>query len=99
MVGRKLKWSPQARSELRDIIAFYNRRNGSNAYGIKLGNLIDEKVRLYFMNPEWEQMQGLFQRRSFVCEKFQIFYRFTETEFEVTKVWDTRRNPKDLKLE
>ncbi len=99
MARRKMKWSVPARTELREILAFYKKRNGSNAYGIKLRKLIDEKIRVYFANPELGQIMGDFRRRRFLCENFQIFYRFTETEFEIVKVWDGRRNPDDLKVE
>ncbi len=37
--------------------------------------------------------------RHLVCGNFRIFYRLTEGSILVVRVWDSRRNPRALRLE
>ncbi len=97
MVGRRLSWSPRARADIREIVAFYKKRNGSNAYGVRLKRMMLDSVRSYHANPELGQRHGTSGLRFLLCDHYRIFYRFDETMFEVVHVWDGRWNPKDLK--
>jgi len=98
MAGRTLRWSSKAKSHLKDILAFYQERNGNSEYGDKLvdqiENILNNVVFQPYLGERWTK-RGF---RFVVVTPFQLFYRVTKTEIIVTAVWDGRRDPKTLKL-
>ncbi len=99
MPERRLIWSDPAIQELEEILHFFDERNGSSDYGDKLLAHIERTLERYRQMPELGERDRKSRRRFFICGNYCVFYRFTQTEFEVVKVWDSRRNPDDLKVE
>ena len=98
MVNRTLRWSFRAENNLNEILAFYMKRNGSSVYGDKLKVRITKVLNGIVSNPYSGQKHGKRGFRFVVVKPFQIFYRVTKTEIRISVVWDTRRDPKTLKL-
>jgi len=98
MAGRALIWSPEAKEDLDEILAFYLERNGNSAYSVKLRSQIEKALNNVVSNPYLGQRWGKRSFRFVVVKPFQVFYRVTKTEIRVSAVWNGRRDPKTLKL-
>ena len=44
MADKKIIWSNDAKNELKKVLEFYNERNGSEKYSLKIINEIDNKA-------------------------------------------------------
>jgi plasmid stabilization system protein ParE len=97
MAGRTLIWSPETQADLKEILAFYQERNGNSEYGDRLLCDFHEKMNYVVANPYLGQKWGRRGFRYVIVNPFQLFYRVTKTEIRVSLVWDSRRNPKALR--
>ncbi len=100
MAGKKLIWSARARNDLNAIVRFYRKRNGNNEYGRKLR----QEFRLAQKRVEQNELIGerigeTDVRFVVVLHAYQLFYQMGERQNDVITVWDTRRNPADLKVD
>ncbi len=101
MVGKALKWSPRAKKELAEIVAFFRLRNGNDAYSKKLRAKFHDAARRIEANETIGQVveDGNNVRFVVVAEHYQLLYRLELHHNTVVTVWDGRRNPDDLKVE
>jgi len=97
MAGRTLRWSTRAENSLKEILAFYQERNGNSEYGDKLTAQISEALERVVSLPYSGQKWNARGFRFVVVKPFQLFYRVTKTEIRVSLVWDSRRDPRTLK--
>lgn len=51
MAQKRVIWSPRANAELKDILEFYLKRNGSPDYSLKLLETVDAMVGLLLQHP------------------------------------------------
>ena len=98
MVERTLIWSDPAKADLAAIFEFYYHRNGNSNYNHQLWSEFREKLGYVVDNPYLGERWKKSVFRFVVAKPFQLFYRVTKTEIIVAAVWDSRRNPKTLKL-
>ncbi len=99
MLERKLIWSEKAIENLEEIFVYFEKRNRSNEYGSRLLHRIEDKLEHYLSAPELGQGDGTSGRRFFLCGKYRVFYRFTDSTFEIIKIWDGRCDPGSSKFE
>jgi len=98
MFKRELIWSPQAKIELLEILEFYKKRNGNATYSRKFYTRIEELLELcktysFIGKPtDYENVRAL------VVDDYLVFYEVSTTELVVLTVWNSKRNPKDLKI-
>ena len=93
-----MRWSPKAEDNLKDILAFYQERNGNSEYGDQLVDriegILDHVVSQPYLGEKWKK-RGF---RFVVVKPFQLFYYVTKTEIVIASIWDARRDPRTLKL-
>ena len=100
MVERKIIYSKKASQTLRNILSFYNRRNGSNLYSLKLAKELETLIFLLANNPFLGiQTDYSDTVRYLIRSNFKIFYEINPQSIDILMIWDTRRNPDDLELE
>lgn len=51
MAKRRIEWSTGAKNDLIHILEFYNERNGTNKYSIKLNLKIQKTLQTLALNP------------------------------------------------
>ena len=96
---RTMIWSPQAEAELEEILVYFEQKNaGSNSYSVYLIDKIEKISAHYVRFPEMGQRIGDGENRFFRCDHLMIVYSIVENGIEISAVWDSRRNPKTLKL-
>ena len=95
MAKFKVEWSVEARLDLRDILEFYFKRNGTSDYSRKLNKRINEGTSLIAKNPLIGVQTDISDVRALITGDFQIIYLVDKKAIVIVKVWDSTRNPED----
>jgi addiction module RelE/StbE family toxin len=97
MASRRIVWSETAKLELKDIYEYFNFRNKSKLYSLKLNTLIHTELKILLQQPTIGKKTDLINVRGLLIENYFIFYEINEIHVIILSVWDTRQNPKRLK--
>ena len=88
-----VKWSDVAQLQLKEILLFYTKRNGSNQYSKKLKKKVNELVKHFRRNPEFGELLPQESNCRRVCiEYFEILYTVEQDYLEIASFRDARRN-------
>lgn len=98
MAKRKIRWSKAAKNDLFGILEFYNERNGSTSYSFKLNKRINKSLHLVAKYPNLGIATDYVSIRALIAGDYQIIYEVFDQLILVIMIWDTRRNPEDMKL-
>ena len=98
MAERIIVWSESAKFELREIFEYFNFRNKSKIYSLKLNRLIQTELKLLLQNPEIGKITNTLNIRGLFIENYYIFYEINLKHIVILSVWDTRQNPERLKI-
>ena len=96
-MAKRVIWSLRAKSERREILEYWFKRNGNKNYSRKLARELRETIDYIAQNNYLGRATDEINIRVTVCRYYQIFYEITEENLEILSVWDSRRNPDDLK--
>lgn len=97
-MGRKIVWSEKAAKDLANIVVFWDNHNKSTQYSQKLIELISEDLSLLSYFPTIGSKTDFTDVYQHVVDNFKIYYKFSTKSLYVLRLWDSRRNPADLKL-
>ncbi len=99
MVKREIKWTSRALSDRTDILEYWYDRTGSVDYSVKLQELFTATTRLFSKMPdagkEFDQARNI---RFVIIKYYRIYYTYTDQDFVVLSIWDTRRNQKSFNI-
>lgn len=98
MVKRKIEWLDEAKLDLKDILIFYNERNGSATYSKKLNTKFNKSIQLIAKNPFIGTQTDFSKVRSLITDDYQIIYEIFHHVILIIKIWDCRRNPSDKRV-
>ena len=98
MAKRKIIWSNQAKEKFRAILTFYNQRNGSNEYSIRLFKRVSEELNLLINNPNLGIKTNFETIRGIIIGDYIFFYEATDSSIIIHTVWSSRQNPSDLTI-
>ena len=98
MARKEIKWTLRAIHDKLDILEFWINRNKSKTYGEKLDSLFDKSVESLSNHPEQGKKTNYKNIRIKIVRHYLIFYLIQEREVEIIRIWDSRRNPKKLKI-
>ena len=96
--NKKVIWQPRAQNELREILEFYNHRNGSTTYSERLVNKIEYRLSLVGENFQIGEKVDEDNVRRTVVENYMIYYLITPESVDVLSIRDARRKPKRFKF-
>jgi plasmid stabilization system protein ParE len=94
---RKIIWSYQAQFDRKKIIEYWNKRNLSNVFSIKLNSYFIRTLRLLSKYPFIGRKTEIEDVRVKIIRDYLIIYKITPLEIVVLTIWDGRQNPEDLK--
>jgi len=97
MAARRIVWATPAKLQLKVIFEYFNFRNKSKLYSLKLNRLIQTELKILLQQPTIGKKTDLINVRGLLIENYYIFYEINETHIIILSVWDTRQNPKRLK--
>ena len=98
MPKRNLIWSPQSKIVLLEILKYYKKRNGNTNYSRKLYTQINELLELCRTHSFIGKRTDFKNVRVLTVDDFLIFYEISDTELIVLTIWNSKRNPADLKF-
>jgi toxin YoeB len=97
-MAKKIIWSVRSQKDIIDILNYWNIKTGSNKYSYRLYN---EFLRASERIAEFTNIgktTEILNTRYIIRENYKVFYRLDEKHIEILTIFDSRRNPKDLKL-
>ena len=91
---RRIVWLENAKNDLKDIVLYYNERNGSTVYSRKLVNVLKSSLLLLETNPFLGiKVKNKENYRVLIIKNYKVFYKILLNRIEIMLVWDTRQNP------
>ncbi|MGF1638893.1 MAG: type II toxin-antitoxin system RelE/ParE family toxin [Cyclobacteriaceae bacterium] len=98
MDEKEIRWSLKAIHDKIDILDYWINRNKSKTYSQNLDRLFDTKLSSTAKNPESGKKTDYKNIRIKIVTHYLLFYIIQEKYIEVVRIWDARRNPKNLNL-
>ena len=95
---KKIKWSPDAKSDIFHILDFYYQRNGNSAYSQRLYTRLQKDINLLKTQSFLGKPTDYNKIRVMIVSEYYIFYEVLSDHIYILKVWDSRRNPDDLNI-
>ncbi|MBK9107556.1 MAG: type II toxin-antitoxin system RelE/ParE family toxin [Saprospiraceae bacterium] len=96
-MSKKIIWSDIAKQDIISIKKYFNARNKSNVYSKKLLVLFRDTVKLICKYPYLSVNTDRKKVRSFVVKSYIIFFEIKPDCIYIISVWDSRRDPDQLK--
>lgn len=97
-MANKIVWSSRAKFELFEIFDYWNNRNKSNAFNIKLNALIQEQLNLiqdFSKTGKKTDIPNVYVK---TVQNYLLYYEFVNDSLYVLSIRHGRRNPKTLNL-
>jgi len=96
-MAKKIIWSLKAQNNRKEIFNYWNHRNQSNLYSLKLNLLFIEAANLIAKFPRIGKPTGYKETRVKLVRDYLMIYKEEETFIIIVTIWDGRQDP--LKLE
>jgi|AntRauMFilla1563_2_1112583.scaffolds.fasta_scaffold01279_5 addiction module RelE/StbE family toxin len=94
---KQIIWSRRAHNDRKAIFKYWNKRNKSNIYSIKLNELLKEAVRLISEYPEIGKPTDNKKERIKIVKDYLMVYEVDEKyRLIILTIWDNRQNPKRM---
>jgi plasmid stabilization system protein ParE len=95
MAKRKITWTPEAKSDLSDVLDFFAKRNGNKKYSNWIYREVRSRLKLLQKYPNLGH-QGLNDSARIIpFSYFGIIYELYKNEIIILSFWDFRRDPKN----
>ena len=92
MAVKKIIWSSKAKEELNNIFLFYNQRNKSKTYSLKLLAKITDFVKTISKNQFIGRLTNDNTIRVVPFGAYLIFYQINSQNIEIISFWDNRQD-------
>lgn len=98
MGKRKIIWSDRAKKKLFEILEFYEQRNNSKTFSIKLYQRFKKELSLLSKHSDIGIKTEIESVRGLIVGDFILFYEPDKEKIMVHTIWDCRQNPDDLTI-
>lgn len=96
----RIIWSQKAQADRKAIFKYWNKRNKSNNYSKKLNTLFKVAIKLISEYPEIGKPTDVKDVRIKIVRDYLIIYEINGNEqIIILTLWDSRQNPKSLRIE
>jgi len=92
MAKKGIIWSLRAKQELKNILDYYNTRNGSIKYSLKLVDEIDDLLNTLSQSEFIGRLTTNKKTRVIVMKVYLIFYEINGNRIEILSFWDNRQD-------
>jgi toxin YoeB len=92
MARKEIIWSQRAKQELIQILDYYNTRNESVAYSIKLIDEIENLLNTLSQSEFIGRLTANKRTRVVVMKEYLIFYEINRERIEILSFWDNRQD-------
>ena len=93
----EVKWTDEAQIQFKEILDYWEQRNGSSTYSKKLINLFDHSILRLSQFPHIGRQTDNKRIRLKIVKDYFLYYSFNKNQLIVLGISDMRRNPKYLK--
>lgn len=97
-MAKKIILSLSAEKERLAILEFYFKETGSKQVPTIIFKQINKAIDNISLFPTSGRLIDNQNHRIFVSPPYKIVYRIQEKEIIILHIWDSRRNPDDLKI-
>lgn len=97
-MAKRIIWSSHAVADRIAILDYWYQRIGTKTYSHKLDKSLKEIILKLAQFPRLGRQLSDREERFFVMDHYQIFYSESFETIEILHIWDSRRNPDDLKF-
>ncbi len=95
-MAKKIIWSLNAQRDRKNILLYWNKRNKSNRYSIKLNKLFTDAIKIVSKYPGIGKLTDKENIRIKIVKDYLIIYEDIETEIHILTIWDSRRDSENL---
>jgi toxin YoeB len=92
-MAKKIIWSLRAHTDRKDILHYWNQRNKSKRYSIKLNKLFKDAIKIVSIYPKIGRPTNLENVRIKIVKDYLIIYEELESEIHILTIWDSRQDP------
>ncbi len=96
---RKVIWSRRANRDVSKVTLYYQKRNGNATHSLELLSRFEKATEMIEQNEEIGERIPDSRCRFVAVKPYKLIYRIDKHKIVVITVWDSRRNPDDLKVE
>lgn len=96
MAERAIIWTKTAAKQRREIFKYWNERNGSVNYSIKLIYQIASHLNVISKHPEAYKNTEYPKTRESAMGNYSIYYKIFYNKIIITSFWDNRQDPDKL---
>lgn len=96
MAEIEIFWSEIAINQRKDIVKYWNKRNGNSNYSNRLNGLINNKLNTLKLHPKIGTLIENFDARMLHIENFGLVYQLKTNQVRILAFWDQRQDPEKL---
>jgi plasmid stabilization system protein ParE len=97
-MAKKIIWSKRALKERFELFDYWNKRNKSTRYSLKLNQQIKATTYLLSMSPLIGKKTDIEAIRIKIIEEYLLFYEIQENQIIILSIKDGRQHPDKMKL-
>jgi toxin YoeB len=97
-MAKKVGWSLRAQNDRKKIFSYWNKRNKSNNYSIRLNRLFIEATKAISDYPKIGKITERENIRIKIVRDYLIVYKELENKIEVLTIFSSHQNPAKLKF-
>lgn len=97
-MAKKVVWSLRAQNDRKKILSYWNKRNKSNNYSIRLNRLFIEATKAISDYPKIGKITERENIRIKIVRDYLIVYKELENKIEVLTIFNSHQNPGKLKF-
>lgn len=98
-MAKEIVWTESSVKDRLNIFQFWTQHNNSSSYSNKLENLFNESAKLLAQFPQMGTATDYEDLRVKIIRNYKLFYRDAPTRIEIIRIWDSRQDPQELRLE
>jgi plasmid stabilization system protein ParE len=98
MAKQEIKWSLKAIHDKLDILEFWFNRNKSIRFSKRLDYFFDKAIEEIAIFPNQGKRTDFKDIRIKIVRSYLLYYLIKENSITILRVWDSRRDPKRIKL-
>ncbi|MDP2454521.1 MULTISPECIES: type II toxin-antitoxin system RelE/ParE family toxin [unclassified Kaistella] len=95
---RTIIWTEKAKKELFEILKYWNNRNKSKSFSLRLNNLVEEQLSLITEFPKIARATDIPNVNVKVVHKYLLYYEIVDDVLYVLTFRNGSKNPKTLKI-
>ena len=95
-MAKQIIWTDTARFQRRQVLEYWEKRNGNKNYSRKISGWIRDRVLIIKAYHFIGKPTNYDDTRVFTTGDFSIFYRVTGNRIIIMSFWDNRQDPDKL---